>query len=136
MTTFDVTYQITAGATGDVVAKDVCRVSAADEAGARRAASAWVANNDCRDDHRIDPIVSILTVVPLSRFAGRFSVGPENDDVGEVTLLAADWTEAWRMLSEPCDSLRNSIEASMRARGREPEMAWHDYEAIEIEEDE
>ena len=130
MKAFDIEYRIVAGTTGDTVATGTRRVQAEDEAQARTRAVDAVRNEDVRADDRLDAVVELLSVEELPSFVGTFHFGGRYHT---LTIHAADEDEAFALLEEPADELRPAIEATVIAEGRDPRMAWHDYEGLSVE---
>jgi hypothetical protein len=64
------------------------------------------------------------------QWVGTFHFG---DEEHTIVFVAADHAEAEEMLEGPADELRPEIEAVMTEAGRDPRMAWHDYQSLGVE---
>ena len=66
----------------------------------------------------------------IPQWVGTFHFG---DQEHTLTYPAADEAAALEMIEGPDDALRPAIEAVMSRAGRDPRMAWHDYEGLGVE---
>ncbi len=65
----------------------------------------------------------------MDMYSGKYHFGYE---VFAISFYAESQTLAEEMMEDPQGSLRLDIEAKMRTYGRDPNMAWHDYQFLSV----